>query len=43
MMLNSSDKLRQGNTAALFVTRTEHPGKVLSREGSFLPQKSLLW
>lgn len=36
-------QLRQGNTAALFVTWTEHPGKVLSREGSFLPQKSLLW
>lgn len=35
MMLNSSDKLRVGNTAALCVTCMERPGKVLNKEGSF--------
>lgn len=37
MMLNSSDKLGAGNTAALRVTYTECPGKVLTRLSSFLP------
>lgn len=38
MMLKESDKLRAGNTAALYGTCTESPGELLTREGSFLPQ-----
>ena len=42
MMLSSSDKLRAGNMATLCLTCTECAGKVLTRQGSFLPHRSLL-